>query len=228
MRPRLGRVTGANDPCERMSTGAWWMFKKLSAVLVVAAATITLAGCGSDGAEPQATTYTAANGDEFNDADVSFATDMIGHHAQALLMVDMSMERSLDPEVAALIEGIRSAQAPEIETMVGWLNDWDKPIPETARDHVYAGQDGMGGMDMSGDEMPGMMSSDELDELEAASDVAFRDMWLAMMIAHHEGAIEMAQIEQADGIYPPAIDLAKSIVKAQQLEITEMEQMLGS
>jgi len=202
--------------------------KKLTALLALAAALFALAGCGSNDADPQSTTQTAPNGDEFNAADVTFATDMIPHHAQALQMVDMTMGRSLDPEVAALTEDIRDAQTPEIEAMTQWLTAWGKPIPETPRDHTNAGHDGMSGMDMSGDEMPGMMSSDELAELDAAADADFRDMWLTMMIAHHEGAIEMAKIEQADGTYRPAVDLAESIETSQRAEIAHMEQLLGS
>jgi uncharacterized protein (DUF305 family) len=202
--------------------------RKLTVLVAAAAALLALAGCGSNDTDPQTSTTTAANGDEFNDADVRFATDMIPHHAQALQMVDLTMGRSLDPQVASLTEDIRDAQAPEIQTMTDWLTAWDKPIPETPRDHANAGHDGTDGMGMSGDEMPGMMSSEELDELEAASDTEFQDMWLTMMIAHHEGAIEMAKTEQTDGTYQPAIDLAESIETSQQQEISHMQELLGS
>lgn len=204
------------------------MLKKLTVLLAVTAASFALAGCGSNDVEPQATTQTAPNGDEYNDADVDFATNMIPHHAQALQMVDLTLGRSLDPEVTALTEDIRDAQAPEIETMTDWLTAWGEPIPETSRDHSNAGHDGTSGMDMSGDEMPGMMSSDELAELKAASDAEFQDLWLTMMIAHHQGAIEMAKTEQTKGTYPPAIDLAKSIETSQQQENSHMEELLDS
>jgi len=202
--------------------------RKLTVLLAAAAALLALTGCGSNDTDPQTTTQTAANGDEFNDADVDFATNMIPHHAQALQMVDLTMGRSLDPLVAALTEDIRDAQGPEIETMTDWLTAWGEPIPETPRDHTNAGHDGTSGMDMSGDEMPGMMSSDELAELEAASDAHFQDMWLTMMIAHHQGAIEMARTEQTKGTYTPATDIAKSIETSQQQEISQMEELLDS
>uniref|UniRef100_UPI0035618497 DUF305 domain-containing protein n=1 Tax=Nocardioides sp. TaxID=35761 RepID=UPI0035618497 len=134
------------------------MFKKLTLLAAVLAATSSLAACSSDDtttAKP--TTQTAANGEKFNDADVAFGTDMIPHHAQALLMVDMTIGRELSPEFRALTEGIRDAQGPEIEQMTTWLTEWDQPIPETARDHSNS-HDGMGmGMDS---DMPGMMSDD--------------------------------------------------------------------
>jgi len=204
------------------------MLKKLTVLVAVTSALFALAGCGSGDAKPEPTSQTAANGDEFSAADVSFATDMIPHHAQALQMVDLTLGRSLDPEVAALAEEIRDAQAPEIETMTDWLTAWGEPIPETPRDHANAGDDGMGSMDMSGDEMPGMMSNDELAALEAAPDAEFQDMWLTMMIAHHDGAIEMAKTERAEGTYGPAIHLAKAIETSQRAEIALMTQMLGS
>ena len=62
--------------------------------------------------------------------------------------------------------------------------------------------------------MPGMMTEEELADLDAASGPEFEDMWLEMMIEHHEGAIEMAKDEQADGVFQPAIDLAESIEPA--------------
>ena len=192
--------------------------RRLTVLLASAAALLALAGCGGNEAVPETTTQTAANGDEFTDVDVRFATDMIPHHARALQMVDLTLGRPLDPEVAALTEDIREAQAPEIETMVDWLTAWGRPIPETPRDHANAGHDAMEGMDMG---------ADELDELEAASDTEFQDRWLTMMIGHHEGAIEMARSEQAEGTYRPAIDLAESIETSQQQEISHMQQLLG-
>lgn len=180
---------------------------------------VPLASCGSED-EPAAD---AGSGAEFNDADVAFATAMIPHHAQALVMVDMTMGKDLDPELAALTEQIRAAQTPEIETMTDWLTDWDQPVPETARDHANSHDD----MDMGDSDMPGMMSGEELDELEAASGPEFEAMWLEMMTEHHEGAVEMAETEIEDGKFPDAIALAEEIVEGQTAEIEQMEQ-LGS
>ena len=201
------------------------MTKKLFAIGAALAAVLAIAGCGEDDEEPTNQTRTASNGDEFNDADVAFATDMIPHHAQALSMVDLTLGRQLDPEVQQLAEAIRAAQAPEIEQMTDWLTAWDEPIPETMRDHANA--HGEGGMETD-DDMPGMMSEEEMSELENADDAEFQDMFLEMMIEHHEGAIEMAKIEQDDGAFEPAIELAKSIESSQEEEITVMETLIVS
>ncbi|MCY7401764.1 MAG: DUF305 domain-containing protein [Nocardioides sp.] len=190
---------------------------------------LTLTACGND--EPTNDTSTQVSDTDHNDADVTFASDMIQHHAQALSMVDLTVDRSLDPEVQKLADDIRAAQGPEIETMSDWLQDWNEEIPETMRDHSNAG-DGMDGMGDSMDgmesDMPGMMSGDDFDELENASDPEFETMWLEMMIEHHEGAVQMAEDQQDDGQYQPAIDLAVEIVDAQTTEIDTMKTLLGS
>ena len=203
--------------------------KRLAAALAAGTLMLTLAACGEDGdAEPSAS-QTASNGDVYNDADVDFATTMIPHHAQALVMVDMTRGRDLSPEVQDLTEAILAAQGPEIEMMVDWLEAWDKPVPETMRDHVNAehGDDGHD-MDHSESDMPGMMTDEEMDELEAARGADFEDMWLEMMIRHHEGAIDMAEEEQEAGTFGSAIKLAKAIESAQRAEIERMEKLAGS
>jgi len=190
----------------------------------------TLAACGDD-AYANAE-QTAANGDVFNDEDVAFATAMIPHHAQALVMVDLTRGRELSPQVQQLTEDIQAAQGPETEKMVDWLTGWDQPVPETMRDHANAeDSDEMGGHDMddqTDSDMPGMMTDEELADLEAAQGQEFEDMWLEMMIEHNEGAIEMAKDEQADGVFKPAINLAASIEVSQQAEIDHMRELLAS
>lgn len=208
--------------------------KQLKTVAGAAAAATLMFGlsaCGDDGSTGGARAeQTAPNGDVFNDADIDFATGMIPHHAQALVMVDLTRGRGLSPEVQKLADDIQAAQGPEIEQMVDWLTDWDEPVPETLRDHANAEDHGMSGHDMSedGTEVPGMMTDEEMDELEAAQGQEFETMWLKMMIEHHQGAIEMAKDVQADGVFEPAQKLAESIETSQQAEIDHMNQLLDS
>ena len=187
--------------------------RKHAVLVAVLAALLALAGCGDD--EPPNETRTASNGDQFNDADVWFATEMIQHHAQALSMVDLSLGRPLDPRVERLAEDIREAQAPEIEQMTDWLTSWDEPVPATVRDHANA--HGGGDMEMG-----------ELTALEDVPDAGFQDRFLRMMIEHHEGAVAMARTEQADGAFEPAVDLAKEIESSQTEEIQRMQDLLDS
>jgi len=187
---------------------------------------LVLAGCSNDDDGDD----TGAGGGDHNAADVTFASDMIQHHAQALAMVDLTLDRELDPQVQLLAEAIRDAQAPEIETMSDWLQDWDEDVPATVRDHANGDHTGdMGDMgDDTGTDLPGMMSDADLSALRDASDAEFQDLWLTMMIEHHEGAIEMAGTEQSDGSFQPGIDLAEQIESAQADEIATMEGLLGS
>ena len=152
---------------------------------------------------------------QFNGADVAFATDMISHHRQAVEMADLAATRAESAEVKALAAQIKAAQAPEIQMMSGWLTTWKIPVPEE-----------MGGMDMSGT-MPGMMSTEDMDKLKNSSGAEFDQMFLTMMIAHHQGAIEMAKPEQADGNSSEAIALAKKIEAAQTAEIATMQGLLN-
>ena len=201
-----------------------------AAALFLTLTTAGLAGCGGDDASggTPAAEHTAANGDVYNDADVEFATEMIPHHADALVMVDMTQGRRLSPEFAQLTEDIREAQAPEIELMADWLTDWGEEVPETSRDHVNSHMgDGMGDGDGDMGMGDGMgMDPDDLAELRDSGASMFETMWMRMMIEHHEGAIEMARTEQDDGVFPAAIDLAESIETSQTAEIELMEELI--
>lgn len=204
--------------------------RALGAIALTLALGVGLTACGDDASDAAGKAEVSTT--EHNDADVAFASDMITHHAQALSMVDLTLDRPLDPEVQALAEDIREAQAPEIETMADWLTSWGEDVPATMRDHVNGGHDmddmsdNMDGMDH--DDMPGMMTADDIDELENAGDDQFQDMWLQMMIEHHEGAVEMAEAEQEDGRFKDAVDLAGRIIDAQNQEIDTMKDLLES
>lgn len=161
--------------------------------------------------------YRLRGGSEHNDADVTFAQEMIPHHAQAVAMSDLLLEKDeVDPEVVGLAEQIKQAQAPEIKTMSGWLEDWDEDVPPTD----------MGDMDMGDMDMNGMMSAEEMSELEDAASPDAGRLFLEGMTAHHEGAVEMGQQEVEEGSAPEAVDLAKTIIETQQDEIDQMEELL--
>ncbi|GAB6985455.1 DUF305 domain-containing protein [Nocardioides pyridinolyticus] len=173
----------------------------------LAATALLLAGCGDDdpGLEPD-------DGAPFNGADVEFATEMIQHHAMALVMVDQLREQKVSAKLSALGEQITAAQTSEIERMSDWLVDWDQPVPATDRDHANA-------HDMEDTDDPHM-------DMGGMSGPAFEDHWLAMMIDHHQDAVDMAEAQIEDGEFGDAVDLARSIVESQQAAIGQMEQLL--
>lgn len=153
-----------------------------------------------------------------NDADVMFAQMMIPHHSQAVEMSDILLaKQGVDPRVVALATEIKAAQAPEIAQMQGWLTSWGNPAM-APMDHDS----------MQGGQMQGMVSPQDLDALRNAPGPQAAKLYVTQMIAHHEGAITMAQDEIAKGQYGPAIDLSHAIVDTQQKEIDSMKSMLGT
>lgn len=180
----------------------------------VLAASLLLGACGGPDSPAPAPSSQAGH----NAADVTFAQQMIPHHQQALEMAKMVPSRSSDPKVVDLAGRIDRAQDPEIRQMQGWLKTWGAP----ATSHSMPG-----GHEMSGDHaMTGMMSDADMKSLDAAKGPAFDRSWLDMMIKHHQGAVEMAKTELAQGADAGAKALAQRIIDAQQAEIAEMQGLL--
>ncbi len=196
----------------------------MTAATTVAA--LALAGCGSatddGGSTGDAENTSSEVSSEHNAADVDFAAGMIPHHAQALEMVEMAEGRPLDPEVEELAAAIQEAQQPEIETLTGWLETWGEDVPDVASMTAKDMED-MEGMDG----MEGMMSAMSMRQLENAPDQAFQDVWLALMLAHHKGAVAMAETEVAEGENPDAVALAEEIEDSQSAEIETMKSLIG-
>lgn len=186
--------------------------RKSLAIAGVIAASLTLAAC----APPE----TGAGGDSsasstegFNDQDVMFAQMMLPHHQQAVEMADMVLAKEgIDIRVIDLAQTINDEQEPEIQQMERWLEDWDASAE-------------MGGMDEG---MSGMMSDGQMDDLESATGDDASRLFLEQMTEHHNGAIEMAQTEVDEGEYPEAVELAQTIIDAQQAEIDEMTEILAA
>lgn len=174
---------------------------------------LSLSACSGSEKEPDSSTQLSKA--PHNDADVSFASDMLLHHAQALEMVELTKGRDLDPEVQAIADAIRAAQTPEIKTFRTWLTAWGEQVPVPG-DHK---------MDMG---MSGMMSSDDMAALRNAPDSEFQTMWLKMMVKHHTGAVKMATLETEEGQYKPALALAETIIAFQTSEIKKMNDLLDT
>ena len=198
------------------------MRKTLAAIALLATAGLTLTGCGGDADD--ATTGSTSSDSAFNDADVTFAQEMIPHHEQAVEMAELAQDRADSGEVLELAENIEAAQGPEIDTLQGWLEAWGEEAPSDETDGMDHGDMGHG----SSSEMPGMMDENEMNDLMAASGASWDRMFLEMMIEHHEGAIEMAHVEVDEGDNPDAVALAEKIISDQQTEITQMRQLLES
>jgi uncharacterized protein (DUF305 family) len=198
--------------------------RTVAAVAASVALSVLLAACSNDdentpsGATDTTQSQTAAEtSTQHNDADVEFAQMMILHHQGALDMAVAAEGRAKTEAVQDIAARIQFAQQPEIDLMTSWLEAWGEEPP--------SGEDDMGGMDHSGGHT-GMADADQMQQLEDAGP-EFDRMFLEMMIVHHQGAITMAEEQQANGENPQAIELAGTIVADQSDEIAEMEQLLA-
>jgi len=87
---------------------------------------------------------------------------------------------------------------------------------------------GHGDTDSGGQSAGGMMSDADMGALGNASGADFDRMWLTMMIAHHEGAIKMAEQVKAESTNPDVTALADAVVAGQKKEIDTMQQLLDN
>jgi uncharacterized protein (DUF305 family) len=200
----------------------------LAAGITVAAA---LAGCASDSTAttstppPSGADATAARSTTGSEADIAFAQLMIPHHQQAIEMADLAAANATSPEVKALATQIKAAQDPEIQTMTQWLTTWGAPTMMATPSN---GGTDHGGMDMGGMTEAGMMSAEDMAALAKATGADFDTMWVQMMIAHHQGAITMAQQVAETTTNPDVKAMADAIIAGQTTEITTMQNLLAT
>jgi uncharacterized protein (DUF305 family) len=207
-------------------------------VIAAATAAVLAAGCSDSSTAPaggstapppaSAPSATAPVSAEHNEADVMFAQGMIPHHEQAISMSSQASDRASSQEVKDLAARVDQEQGPEIEQLNQLLDAWGAPRPQPDST-AMPGMPGHGlpGMPMGDMSMHGMMTAEQMQQLGAQSGPGFDRMFLQMMIEHHTGAVQMAQIEQAQGLNPQAKELASTIVGDQQREIAEMQALLS-
>ncbi len=195
--------------------------------------TLVVAGCGSGsgsraehgGATPVGSAASATLAGQA--ADVAFAQLMIPHHRQAVEMAELALRHASSAQVKELATQIKSAQDPEITQMTQWLQEWGAPTAIPGSD--ASGMPGMdhSGMDMGGVDAAGMMTAEEMAGLAKARGAEFDRMWSQMMIAHHQGAIAMAQQVLDTTSDPKVAALARAVVTGQTAEIDTMRKLLA-
>lgn len=162
----------------------------------------------------------------FTGADVRFMTDMINHHAQAIVMARLAPERSGNAAVRTLASRIINSQQDEIANMQQWLRDRDQLVPDVHEDGTVHQTHGS-----VHSHMPGMLGPAQLEELERARGARFDRLFLTCMIAHHRGAVAMVhELLGTDGAAQDAaiFRLASDVQVDQITEIARMEQMLSA
>ena len=164
------------------------------------------------------------------EADVKFLQGMIVHHEQAILMSSMVSKRTNNPTIVDLADRIDASQEDEISFMEGWLEDRGENIPEenehSMMDHHENDHHDMGHHDMSMHlDMVGMASPKQLKELENSKSTDFDRLFLQLMIAHHDGALEMVKdLKKFSGAaYDPILnEFVSDLVNDQGVEIERM------
>lgn len=164
-------------------------------LLLLFISALLLAGCAST---PEANS-------QFSSADIQFAEEMIPHHEQAVLMSGIALTNSSSEEILSLAQEIKAAQAPEIEQMKSWQG-------VSASMHM-------------GHMMDGMLSDEQIQQLRDAEGSTFDRLYLEGMIAHHQGAIKMAQ-KVTNSTNKEVAVLAAAIIDAQEKEIAYMQELI--
>ena len=150
----------------------------------------------------------------YTKADVEFMQGMIAHHSQALVMSRMAESHGANPQVLKLSNKIDQSQVPEIRIMQGWLKRYKQFAPDTSSWH-----------DMT---MPGMLTTAQLEELDAAKGVEFDRAYLRLMIQHHAGALKMVDDLFNTSMAGQEVDVnvfANDVVTAQTAEIGIMQRL---
>ena len=162
-------------------------------------------------------------------ADVQFMQGMIAHHAQAVIMANWAPTHGASKSVQTFCGRIAMAQTTEIDLMQNWLRDRNQTVPDPGAHHDMAGMD-MPGTTMDS-LMPGMLTTEQMKQLDAARGPEFDRLFLIFMIQHHTGAISMVQklfgstgAGQEDVIFKFATDVNAD----QTTEIERMESMLAA
>jgi uncharacterized protein (DUF305 family) len=173
-------------------------------------------------------------------AEAGFARDMQVHHAQAVEMSMIVRDETDNAEIRLLAYDIATTQAQQEGQMYGWLNTWHLPqanaepamtwmtrpaLNGEASEHGHATSES----DVTaGGVMPGYASAEQMAKLKTLSGVDAEKFFLELMIAHHEGGIEMADAILDRSTDDVIVSFANSIVVGQTAEITAMKELLAA
>ena len=156
---------------------------------------------------------------QYSAGDVMFLQGMISHHAQAMEMSALVESRSNRETMNLMAERISLSQDDEISMMQDWLGERDLEVPSTDAHHAD-----------DYNLMPGMLTNEDMAQLEAASGDQFDRLFLEFMIQHHEGALEMVEnlLDQRGAAQDPVLyAFTSDVTSDQSAEIDRMDLMLA-
>ncbi|UED82810.1 DUF305 domain-containing protein [Streptomyces profundus] len=149
-------------------------------------------------------------------ADLTYMDGMVEHHGQALVMTELALEHAESDDVRRLAERIEAAQTPEIEVMRAWLERHDDLAHGPGENHGEHGDHAEHGG------MAGMASAEELARLADARGADFDQLFLTLMVRHHEGAVTMAAAVLGETTDEDVERLATDVIASQSSEIARM------
>lgn len=158
-------------------------------------------------------------------ADILFMSGMIGHHSQAILIAGWAPAHGASAQVRILAERIINAQQDEINIMTLWLRDRRQPVPKASATGMKMMMDGMEHEMV----MPGMLTSEQLKQLDQANGKEFDRLFLGFMIQHHRGAVTMVTdlfATYGAGQDETVFKFASDVNVDQSTEIARMQRML--
>lgn len=173
---------------------------------------------GAPGQESREVGAVPTKSSSYNDADVRFMQGMIGHHSQAIEMVDLLKTRTKRDDMKLLALRIEVSQRDEIKFMQDWLRERKLAVPDEHAHHAH---------DYT--LMPGMLPPAEMAKLRDASGEAFDRLFLEFMIRHHDGALLMVDelFKAGGGNLDPMVNaFASDVVADQKMEMDRMAGML--
>jgi uncharacterized protein (DUF305 family) len=195
---------------------------KRSPLLRTTAALASIASvvCAVAGAQATADNRHAS----YTAADVHFMSGMILHHAQAVLIAGWAPTHDASPSLRALCERIVVGQRDEIALMRRWLLARHEDVPDSNAAHTM-----MPGMDHAA-MMPGMLTPEQLAQLDRSRGPEFDRLFLSFMIQHHQGAITMVNqlFGQGAGEQETVYRFAADVYADQSTEIARMQKMLAA
>jgi len=172
-------------------------------------------------------------------AEAGFARDMQEHHQQGVELAMIVRDRTDDAETRLLAYDIATTQSQQAGQLYGWLTGWgllqaaaEPSMTWMTRPATVGGtaeaHDHDGGAHAPGEPMPGLATPAQIAQLRAASGVEAERVFLTLMIAHHRGAIEMADAVLARSEDRTVRTFASGVVSSQNAEIALMETMLAA
>jgi uncharacterized protein (DUF305 family) len=158
-------------------------------------------------------------------ADIQFMSGMISHHAQAIAMAKMAPSHGASDAVGRLAARIINAQSDEIALMQTWLRDRRQPVPEADPAGMKMAMGGMEHVML----MPGMLTAEQMRQLDSARGPRFDYLFLSLMIQHHRGAVAMVDelfAHKGSALNETVFKFASDVHADQTTEIARMTQML--